>query len=231
MTFADKVIDFHFKLKATFKLPAKIEILNPFAAEETKEVFKAFYQKFYADAKPRIYLFGINPGRFGAGVTGVSFTDPIRLEKECGIQNHFKKLPELSSVFIYEVIHAYGGVKSFYKDVYVNAVCPLGFTKDGINLNYYDDKELYKRIKPFIIDSLWKQASFGMHSSTMICVGEGSNFKCLSEINKEQKIFENIIPLPHPRWVMQYRRKMMGEYVKRYVEVINSLAEKKLVKY
>jgi hypothetical protein len=226
MTFAEKVINFHFNLKADFNLPAKVEVLNPFASEATREVFKAFYKKFYSDAKPRIYLFGINPGRFGAGLTGISFTDPIRLEKECGIENHFKKLPELSSVFIYEVIQAYGGVKKFYKDVYINAVCPIGFTRDGINMNYYDDKELYRRTKPFIIDSLKTQKSFGMRSGTLVCVGEGANFKCLQEINKEQRIFENIGPLPHPRWVMQYRRKTMGDYVKRYVGVLNRLAEK-----
>jgi hypothetical protein len=227
MTFAEKVTAFHFSLKSTaLKVPAKIEILNPFTEKETKEVFAAFYHKFYSDNNPRIYLFGINPGRFGAGTTGISFTDPIRLEKECGIINHFKKLPELSSVFIYEVIHAYGGVERFYRDVYINAVCPLGFVKEGINMNYYDDKQLYKSARPFIIASLKKQAAFGMRSSQIICVGEGSNYKCLSEINKEQKILEEIIPLPHPRWIMQYRRKTMGEYVKRYVETINKLVEK-----
>jgi hypothetical protein len=226
MTFAEKVINFHFNLKANFKFPAKVEVLNPFAIDETREVFKAFYMKFYSDEKPRIYLFGINPGRFGAGLTGISFTDPIRLENECGIANHFKKLPELSSVFIYEVIHAYGGVKKFCNDIYINAVCPIGFIRNGINMNYYDDKELYKRTKPFIIDSLKTQAAFGMRRSTLICVGEGSNFKYLQEINKEQLIFERIEPLPHPRWIMQYRRKMMGDYIKRYLEVLNKLSEK-----
>ena len=226
MTFADKVIDFHFKLHATFKLPAKVEILNPFAAAATWETFKAFCTKFYSDNNTRVYLFGINPGRFGAGLTGISFTDPIRLEKECGIENQFKKLPELSSVFIYEVIHAYGGVKKFYNDVYVNAVCPVGFIKEGINMNYYDDKRLHKFARPFIIETLEQQAQFGMRNKTLICVGEGSNYKCLAEINKEHKIFEDIIALPHPRWVMQYRRKTMGEYIKRYTEVINTLAEK-----
>jgi hypothetical protein len=227
MTFADKVINFHFNLKSEFKLPSKVEILNPFSVDATRETFKTFYKKFYSDNDSRVYLFGINPGRFGAGLTGISFTDPIRLEKECGIENYFKKLPELSSVFIYEVIHAYGGVKRFFKDVYINAVCPVGFIKAGINMNYYDDKQLYKLAKPFIIETLRLQTEFGMRNGTLICVGEGTNYKCLHEINKEHKIFENVIALPHPRWIMQYRRKTMGEYVKRYVDVINRFTEKK----
>ena len=49
----------------------------------------------------RHLLLGINPGRFGGGVTGIPFTDPIRLQNVCGIENNFEKKQELSSVFIY----------------------------------------------------------------------------------------------------------------------------------
>jgi len=226
MTFGEKVVDFHFNLNPGFKPPSKIEFLNPFSDKETRKVFQAFYSKFYSDNLSRIYLFGINPGRFGAGLTGVSFTDPIRLENECGIANHLRKVPELSSVFIYEVIKSYGGVNKFYKDVYINAVCPVGFIKDGININYYDDKKLAKRAEMFIIDSLKKQASFGIKEKTLVCAGEGKNFEFLSSINGQTGIFEEIIPLPHPRWIMQYRRKKMSEYVERYVKVINRIVSK-----
>ena len=107
----------------------------------------------------RISIFGINPGRFGAGLTGISFTDPIRLELVCGIKNDLKKKPEPSSRFVYKVIEAYGGVEKFYNDFYVTAVSPLGFTEDGNNLNYYDYKSLVAAAEPFIIDSIKKQIS------------------------------------------------------------------------
>ena len=89
----------------------------------------SFYTKYYSDNNKRILLLGINPGRFGGGVTGIPFTDPVRLEKVCGIKNDFQKKQELSSVFIYEMIEAYGGAEKFYKQFYISAVSPLGFVK------------------------------------------------------------------------------------------------------
>ena len=32
--------------------------------------------------------------------------------------------------------------------------------------------------------------------------------------------FERILPLPHPRWVMQYRRKRKEEFVGQYLGVL-----------
>ena len=92
-------------------------------------------------------MLGINPGRFGAGVTGITFTDPVRLEKECGIPNNFDKRQELSSVFIYDFIAAWGGAEAFYSRFFLSAVFPLGFTREGRNLNYYDDPQLMGRLR------------------------------------------------------------------------------------
>ncbi len=39
----------------------------------------------------RYLILGINPGRFGGGITGIPFTDPIRLQNICGIENDFQK--------------------------------------------------------------------------------------------------------------------------------------------
>jgi hypothetical protein len=54
--------------------------------------------------------------------------------------------------------------------------------------------------------------------STCFCLGEGENFNYFSRVNERYRFFEEIIPLPHPRWVMQYRRKKIAEYVGSYVE-------------
>ena len=88
--------------------------MYPFSGAETARVVRAFYNKYYNDDKPRYCIIGINPGRFGGGVTGIPFTDPIRLEKECGIDNNWPRKQELSSVFVYDMINAYGGSKAFY---------------------------------------------------------------------------------------------------------------------
>ena len=71
----------------------------------------------------------------GAGVTGIPFTDPLCLEQNCGIQNPFDKRPELSSDFIYRFISAYGSAESFYSKFLISSLCPLGFVRNGKNLN------------------------------------------------------------------------------------------------
>jgi hypothetical protein len=88
---------------------------------------------------------GINPGRFGAGVTGIPFTDTKRLEEKCWLTIEGLTTYEPSSVFVYDVIEAYGGVEKFYSDYYISSVCPLGFVKFNekgkeINYNYYDSR-------------------------------------------------------------------------------------------
>src|SRR5688500_1007729 len=86
MTFADKVIAFNKNLDLKGPLPEGIRIMNPFREnEQILPLSSAFYKKYYDDPRPRHIILGINPGRFGGGVTGVPFTDPKRLKKECGI--------------------------------------------------------------------------------------------------------------------------------------------------
>src|ERR1700743_3523725 len=103
-TQAAAILDFYRKLKPGFALPAGISIMNPYQERGAWEVASQFYTKFYGDERPRAFIFGINPGRHGAGVTGVPFTDPIRLASACGIANDWPRRPELSSLFVYEMI-------------------------------------------------------------------------------------------------------------------------------
>jgi hypothetical protein len=215
---ADDILSFYKSLKPDFPLPDGVEIMNPFDDETATEVSARFYEHYYDDANPRVILFGINPGRFGAGVTGIPFTDPIRLEEVCGIVNNFDKKPELSSEFVYEVVDAYGGPKSFYDHFFVSAVCPLGFTKDGKNLNYYDDKQLLKDTEPFIVETIQEQIKMVDSPDAGFCLGKGTNFKYFVKLNEKHHFFKRIEPLPHPRWVMQYRRRKKDEFVKMYID-------------
>jgi len=216
--FSEKVLQFYSSLSLNVKLPDKVEAMNPYKDHDTFELCSRFYNKFYNDSEKRTLILGINPGRFGGGITGVPFTDPIKLETHCGLPNNLQKKAELSADFIYKMIGAYGGVEKFYYQYFIGAVCPLGFVKDGRNLNYYDIKELEKAVYPFIIDTLKKQLNFGVQTDTCICLGEGKNFEFLSGINKEYSFFKEIIPLPHPRFIMQYRRKKVNDFISLYVE-------------
>lgn len=222
---SDTILNFYQNLNPSFALPCGVEMMNPYDNGEATDIAYAFYHRFYDDTRHRILLFGINPGRFGAGVTGIPFTDPIRLERECGIENHLDKKPELSSKFVYEMITEYGGVERFYNDFFVTAVCPLGFTMDGKNLNYYDDKELLKNTETFIVETIRQQKKFLSSPEKCFCLGKGTNYKYFGRLNEKYQFFKNIIPLPHPRWVMQYRRKKKGYFIEEYVKELRKAVD------
>ena len=186
--------------------------------EAVQQACKTFYHKYYNDNNARLLMLGINPGRFGGGVTGIPFTDPVRLLGECGIENDFTKKQELSSVFMYEMIQAFGGPQAFYNKVYISSISPLGFVKDGKNLNYYDDAALKKMIEPFVIDCIEKQLAWGIKRDVCFCIGEGENLKYLTALNDKHQWFGRIQSLPHPRFIMQYKLKQKEYYVDEYVK-------------
>lgn len=223
MTVADRIISFNQSLNIDVSLPVGVKVLFPFSDKNVIKATRSFYQKYYADYNERIILLGINPGRFGAGVTGIPFTDPIRLANECGIENPFEKKPELSSDFIYRVINAYGGVKTFYNKFLISSLCPLGFVKNGKNLNYYDEKELEEKISPFIITTLKQQIEFGINTEFCFCLGEGKNYKYFKKLNQKHNFFKKIIPLAHPRYIMQYKRKKLDDYISFYIEGLQNV--------
>lgn len=192
--------------------------MNPFENSVTRELASKFYKKYYGDNKSRKLILGINPGRLGAGVTGIPFTDPVKLQSLCGIPNDIKKVTEPSAGFIYDMIQAFGGVREFYSEYFINSVSPLGFLKDGVNYNYYDAKDLEEAIEPFVLDSLNKILNFKIDTESCYCLGNGKNYKYLLKLNKNYKLFEKVVPLPHPRWIVQYRRKRYDEFIQVYLK-------------
>ncbi|WP_228547327.1 uracil-DNA glycosylase family protein [Nonlabens antarcticus] len=220
-TFADRMIAFNKQLNLQVKLPKDIKVMNPF--KENKDALSlssTFYKKFYDDDDKRRMVIGINPGRHGAAITGVPFTDPKRLRSVCGINSDYHN-HEPSSVFIYDMIEKYGGVDQFYKNFYINSVSPLGFihkkNDKWLNYNYYDSKELQKLVTPFIISTLQKQLNLGIDSETCFCLGSGKNLKFLHQINEKHSFFKSIIPLEHPRYIQQYKSKYKSDYIDKYV--------------
>ncbi len=218
MNFAQKVVSFITTLDLGVKMPEGINVMNPFKDETALRFSTAFYEKFYADADKRWMIIGINPGRFGGGITGIPFTDPIRLQTDAGIPNPWAKKQELSSVFIYDMIRAYGGPEAFYKNFYFTSISPLGFTKSNKNLNYYDDARLQSTIRDFVVDCMERQSNFGIHRKVAFCLGEAKNFLYLTRLNNELNLFNTIVPLSHPRFIMQYRLKRKEEYINHYIE-------------
>jgi hypothetical protein len=229
MTFADKIIAFNKGLEFNDALPEGIRIMNPFREMgQAMATSTAFYRKYYDDLLPRHLILGINPGRFGSGVTGVPFTDPKRLKKECGIDFPGKETHEPSSVFVYEVVNAYGGPEAFYRDFYISSICPLGFTAPGkngkeVNYNYYDSRELTRAVYAFMVDSIRRQLDMGLATDIGFCFGAGKNEKFLRQLNETHRFFDRIIALPHPRFVMQYQARNKGAYISQYLDAFQQI--------
>ena len=211
---------FYSDLENRPQLQGQVQWLYPQKDETVGKIVEAFAEKFYCDGKTRRLLLGINPGRFGAGVTGVNFTAPRQLRDHCGIDHPFKDQSELSAEFIYAMISAYGGPEKFYSDYFIGSVCPLGLVKGGKNLNYYDDKDLLETVEPFIIRKLEELASFRVDRQVCFSIGGEKNYKYLLSLNQRFDWFEQIRPLPHPRFIMQYRRKKVQEFIDLYLEAI-----------
>lgn len=218
--FAESVMQYYRQLQPPTNLPDDVEVMNPYRNEATLEIAGKFYRKYYSDNVPRIMLFGINPGRFGAGVTGVPFTDPLKLEEICDIPNDLEKKAELSSRFINEMVMAYGGPEKFYAKYFISGVSPLGYLRDGINLNYYDIKGYKSMFEAYVVDQIREQLKFGIDQSVAYSIGKGLNIKYLNYINDKHSFFEKVLPLSHPRWVMQYRLKRKDEFIQEYLDVL-----------
>lgn len=220
MDLADKLKAYYGSLRADFSLPEGIAAMNPYLDPESRKYSALFFEKYYSDNRPRALLIGINPGRFGAGVTGVMFTDPVRLQSICGIENDLPKRGELSSVFVYEMIAAYGTALDFYGKYLFAAMSPLGFVRAGKNLNYYDIPELRERLEGFMVDSLRSHLSMGADRRKAFVLGMGQNAAHMQRLNEKYRLFDELVPLPHPRWIMQYRLKRKREFIDLYLSAL-----------
>jgi len=226
MSFANKIIAFNKTLSYKGKLSKDFQVINPFLDNpETMEVMKTFYHKFYNDNQARKFIVGINPSRHGAGVTGVPFTDTKRLEQVCEIKMQSAHTHEISSVFMYDMIEAFGGVKKFYKSFYINSPFPLAIvrkTKNGdfINANYYDDAQLFEMVKPFMVETLRQQIAMGLDTSEVFILGK-KNAEFIKKINREEQLFGKLNVLEHPRYIQQYKSKEKQLYIDKYILTLN----------
>jgi len=194
--------------------------MNPYKDASVMGYMRAFLSRFYDDTRPRTLIFGINPGRFGAGITGVTFTDPVALADFCGVPNALPRRRELSSVFVYQVIDRIGGPEAFYGHFFLTAISPLGFTRAGKNLNYYDEPPLTRAVTPFIVESIRKQIALAGRRHRAIVLGAGANLRFFEKLNDEHGFFESVRGLEHPRFIMQYRLKKIEGFLDKYEETL-----------
>jgi hypothetical protein len=218
-TFSSRALRFYSDLVCP-ETPRQVSVMNPYTDSRVRGYVRTFLDSYFSDNAKRVLVLGINPGRFGAGITGVTFTDPIALADNCGIENDLPRRHELSSIFIYRVIERFGGAREFYRRFFLTAVSPLGFTADGRNLNYYDDPVLTRTVTPFITKAIEQQIALGGRQDRAIVLGLGDNARFLQQLNERHGFFGRIDALEHPRWIMQYRRRQLDRYVAKYEEAL-----------
>lgn len=204
-------------------------IINPYNdvnKVQIKLITQKFYTKFYNDTNKRKLILGSNPARRASAVTGIPYEDAVHLQKETGIFVDNFYVNKSSSNFLYDVIDEYGGCDKFYSDFYMNFVFPLGIAKvnskgNEVNCNYYDIKKYEEKFGKYIIDSIKEILKFNIDTSMCYCIGSGKNYEYLLKINKEYNFFKEIIPLEHPRYIMQYNSKNKDLYLKKYLTALN----------
>ncbi len=229
VTFADKAIAYYNALAAPTSLPPGISVMNPYQQPEVQQVVGAFYSRFFNDTNPHVFILGINPGRFGAGVTGISFTTPQNLRRYCGLDNSLPDRPELSSRFIYQVVDAFGGANEFYRQFFLTSLFPLALTKAGrgrtgapagpINYNFYDDRATTETLWPAITEAVQTQVQFGYNRRVAVCLGR-KNETYLRRLNEQQGFFDRIVTLDHPRYILQYRSRDVNTYLEQYIRTL-----------
>lgn len=228
-TFGEKVLQFDNELsKISIELPEGYYIINPFNGSnknQINEITKNFYNKFYNDNNPRRLIIGSSPARRGTAITGIPYEDAIHLQNATGIYIDKFYVNKSSSNFLYDVIEKYGGSEKFYSKFYMNFVCPLGIVRinskgNEVNCNYYENKKVKELLYSFILESIKKQIEFGLDTSVAYCIGSGENYIFLTELNNKYHLFNTIIPLEHPRFIMQYNSKRKDEFIEKYVNAL-----------
>lgn len=118
-----------------------IEVLSGFI--DNIDIVRDFYKNYYMPVKhQRIVLCGINPGKFGAGKTGVPFLDFKSLSQLLSTVNSDEN--ERSAQFIWQIISKFGS-QAFFNQVYLTNISWFGFSRNGKNLNYNELSPLLQK--------------------------------------------------------------------------------------
>lgn len=230
VTFGDRVLQFDKYLsKVNIDLPEGFKIINPFSGSNKKqinEITEKFYNKYYSDNKLRKLIIGSSPARRGTAITGIPFEDAFHLRNTTGIYIDDFYVNKSSSNFLYDVMECYGGSEKFYSDFYMSFVCPLGVVRidskgKKVNCNYYENKKVQDLLSSFILESIKKQIQLGLDTSIVYCIGSGENYAYLVNLNNKYHFFEKIVPLEHPRFIMQYNSNRKDEFLQKYLDALN----------
>jgi len=178
---------------------------------ENWDVIQKFNRRYYGGGASKVVLCGINPGRLGAGKTGVPFIDFASLSAMLpGINRHDS---ERSADFFNDVIQSIGA-ETFYRHFYVTNISWLGYSHNNKNVNYY---QLPDAAKKFVYDMFqWEIQQIG---ATTIISLSGEVKESVDALFGESDI-ETDLQLPHPNYCAFPKNY---EHCKsRYVELLSA---------
>lgn len=185
-----------------------ISILREF--EDNISVAKRFAKTYCSSQKPSVVLCGINPGRLGAGKTGVPFLDFSSLSKLLSEIDRCDT--ERSAQFFFEVVD-YFGAKAFYSTFHVTNISSVGFERAGSNVNYYDLPELALK---YVYDAFCEEIK-AVQPTAIISLA-GSVHATVKQLFSESSIDISQC-LPHPNYCAF--PKQHDRCKVRYIEVLS----------
>lgn len=215
--FGDRVMSFYDGLDRFRWATSEVALLSPVAEPAQRLALAAFCAKFYHDDASRVFWLGINPSRVRLTSTGIPYTDGFALEEYCGIANAFEKRRELTSDFFYRFIEQYGGAEAFYARHFAGAAYPLSILKKDKYCNYYD-RGLPAEVIDAIPAMLEQQSIIG-HRRVLVVIGSGQNAKVLCQLNEELGLFDHVLVVEHPRYIMQYKSANIEFYLEKFCDV------------
>ena len=125
------------------------------------------------------------------------------------------------------MIEAYGGAEVFYQRFLISSICPLGFVMEkkggAVNFNYYDSPELQQAVTPFIVQCIERQLSWPICRDVVYCLGTGKNKAFLEGLNEKHGWFKRVVPLEHPRYIMQYKSRFVEACIEKYIEAFAAI--------
>ena len=90
----------------------------------------------------------------------------------------------------------------------------------------YDDTATFSVLRPFIVRHLEEQrCNLGAATSVAICIGTGQNQRALQELNNFYRLFDTLLCVEHPRFIVQYRRATMHAYLDKYRDTLEKATE------
>jgi len=176
-----------------------------------RQVMEDFWRRFYPEELPRRVICGLNPGRFGAGLTGVPFTDFQTLSR--WMPSVEGQDTEPSAQFFAKIVDAIG-VDSFFQRFYVTNVSAVGYVKDGRNLNYHD----LPADALEVVEQNFTEEMRLVAPTRVVALGKHA----YATVKKTLPSDIDITYLAHPSWIMTYRRRELDAWVQRYVGALLS---------